>query len=123
MKDKINDMKKASKKDLLDEDIESNEDSEGENLNMKKLKTNGAISADMIKGDGFFAQENDVNETTDEKRLRMTKALIKELGEETKDKEDFFHQLQDNTTCDVNIISAEDDEVRKVLKYKILEQK
>ena len=93
MKDKIGDIKKAKKSEPIDEDIESNEDSEGENLNIKKVKTNGAISADMIKGDNFFAQDNEINETIDEKKLRMTKALIKELGEETKDKEDFFHQL------------------------------
>jgi len=89
----------------------------------KKPKTGGAISADMIHGDAFFQAEDDENESPDEKRLRMTKALIKELGEETKEKENFFHGLQANTTSDVNIISAEDDEVRKVLKYKILEQK
>lgn len=47
----------------------------------------------MIKDDAFFAQEAIANETVDEKRLRMTKKLIKELGEETHDKEDFFHQL------------------------------
>ena len=87
----------------------------------KKAKANGAISADMIHGDAFFG--GDENESPDEKRLRMTKALIKELGEETKEKENFFHGLQANTTTDVNIISAEDDDVRKALKYKILEQK
>lgn len=52
----------------------------------------------------------------------MTKKLIKELGEESKDKEkeDFFVNLQANTTADVNIITEEDDNLRKQLKYKIL---
>jgi ribosomal RNA-processing protein 9 len=119
MKKKISEMKASKKKD---EDIESNEDSYEDEAE-KKPKTAGAISADMIRGDAFFQGDEDENESPDEKRLRMTKALIKELGEETKEKENFFHGLQANTSTDVNIISAEDDEVRKVLKYKILEQK
>ena len=119
MKKKISEMKASKKKD---EDIESNEDSYEDEVE-KKPKANGAISADMIHGDAFFQGDEDENESPDEKRLRMTKALIKELGEETKEKENFFHGLQANTSTDVNIISAEDDEVRKVLKYKILEQK
>jgi hypothetical protein len=119
MKKKISEMKASKKKD---EDIESNEDSYEDEVE-KKPKTAGAISADMVHGDAFFQGDEDENESPDEKRLRMTKALIKELGEETKEKENFFHGLQANTTTDVNIISAEDDEVRKVLKYKILEQK
>ena len=34
--------------------------------------------------------EDDENENADERRLKLTKKLIKELGEESKDKEDFF---------------------------------
>jgi len=46
--------------------------------------------------DPFFAgQELDENETAEEKRLRMTKKLIKQLDEEQKDteKDDFFMNL------------------------------
>jgi len=47
--------------------------------------------------DPFFAsgQEPEENETAEEKRLRMTKKLIKQLDEEQKDqeKEDFFMNL------------------------------
>jgi len=53
----------------------------------------------------------------------MTKKLIKELGEETKNNDDFFYNLQANATTDFNIINDEDDKVKKALKYKILEQK
>jgi hypothetical protein len=46
----------------------------------------------MINGDPFFEGENE-NETGEEKRLKMTKKLIKELGEETKNNDDFFYNL------------------------------
>ena len=55
---------------------------------------NGAIS--QIDKDPFFAKDqDDENENADERRLKLTKKLIKELGEETKDKEkeDFFINL------------------------------
>lgn len=75
--------------------------------------------------DPFFAsgQELDEHETAEEKRLRMTKKLIKQLDEEQKDqeKDDFFMNLQANTTTEVNIISEEDDRLKRALKYKILE--
>jgi hypothetical protein len=47
----------------------------------------------MISGDAFFAQGEDENETAEEKRLRMTKKLISELGEESKKNDDFFFNL------------------------------
>ena len=55
----------------------------------------------------------------------MTKKLIKNLGEEQKneEKEDFFASLQANTTADVNILTEDDDRLRKALKYKILENR
>ena len=55
----------------------------------------------------------------------MTKKLIADLDTEQnqKEREDFFANLQANTTADVNIISEEDDKLRKALKYKILEQR
>lgn len=54
----------------------------------KKFK--GAVTEDLVPNDPFFENEN-----ADEKRLRMTKKLIKELGEEQKneEKEDFFAGL------------------------------
>jgi hypothetical protein len=60
------------------------------------LKKDGAITEDMnIKGtSGFFAEEEeDINETAEEKRLKTTKKLIKDLDEETKNNGDFFHNL------------------------------
>ena len=55
----------------------------------------------------------------------MTKKLIKELDEETKveSKEDFFANLHANTSADVNILTEEDDRLKKALKYKLLEKK
>ena len=53
----------------------------------------------------------------------MTKKLIKQLDEEQKDeaKDDFILNLQANTTTEVNIMSEEDDRLKRALKYKILE--
>lgn len=73
----------------------------------------------MVQGDNFFVQ--DENETAEEKRLRMTKKLISELGEDHKTADDFIYNLQANTTAEVNIITDEDDQLKKALKYKILE--
>jgi len=55
----------------------------------------------------------------------VTKKLIQELDEETKveNKEDFFANLHANTTADVNILTEEDDRLKKALKYKLLEKK
>lgn len=53
----------------------------------------------------------------------MTKKLIKDLGEETKNNDDFFYNLQAHAETEVNILTEEDDKVRQALKYKILEQK
>ena len=66
-----------------DEDIASVSEDE---VQEKQFK--GAVTEDL--NDPFFETEN-----ADEKRLRMTKKLIKNLGEETKeeDKEDFFTSL------------------------------
>jgi hypothetical protein len=113
-------MKASSKKAALDEDIESESDNDELffEANEKTKQKNGAISAD-IANDAFFD-----NETPEEKRLRMTKALLRELGEEKKEeRDDFFVNLQANTTTDVNIMTAEDDDLKRALKYKILEQK
>lgn len=95
----------------VDEEIASvdSEDVSESQANHKENK-NGAIS--QIDKDPFFAKdEDDENENADERRLKLTKKLIKELGEETKnkEKEDFFINLQANTTSDVNIITEEDD--------------
>lgn len=110
MREKIQKMKK-------DEEIHSDA---SDDLEVQEKQFKGAITEDLVTNDPFFENEN-----ADEKRLRMTKKLIKELGEEEKneDKEDFFTSLQANTTADVNILSEEDDRLRKALKYKILEQR
>ena len=88
-------MKKQKKED---EEIVSAGDSEelGEDYidSKNKLREGGAISQDLIN-DPFFAQQDAENETAEEKRLRMTKKLIRKLDEEqgSKEKEDFFHNL------------------------------
>ena len=82
----------------------------------------GKKGSALTKADPFFAAEA-INETGEEKRLRMTKKIIADLGEETKNNDEFFYNLQANTTADVNIITEDDDRVKKALKYKILEQK
>ena len=107
MREKISKMKE-------DEDIASVSEDE---VQEKQLK--GAVTGDLNE-DPFFDKEN-----ADEKRLRMTKKLIKNLGEEQKneEKEDFFASLQANTTADVNILTEDDDRLRKALKYKILENR
>ena len=83
-------MKTARKAARDDEEIESGSD--GEDMffeaNEQKKQQNGAISADLAN-DAFFE-----NETAEEKRLKMNKALLKELGEEKKDeRDDFFVNL------------------------------
>ena len=111
MREKIQKMKKD------DEEVHSDA---SDDLEVQEKQFKGAITEDLANADPFFDNEN-----ADEKRLRMTKKLIKTLGEEQKneEKEDFFSGLQANTTADVNIISEEDDRLRKALKYKILEQR
>jgi hypothetical protein len=47
------------------------------------------VTSDLVQADPFF-NKNEETETAEEKRLRMTKKLIKELGEETKTNDDFF---------------------------------
>ena len=83
-------MKTARKAAKEDEEIDSGSD--GEDLffeaNEQKKQHNGAITAE-IANDAFFE-----NETAEEKRLKMTKALLKELGEEKKEeRDDFFVNL------------------------------
>ena len=129
MREKMTKMKVSKKADEIDSDRADGEgeawmDSDDEQKRQSKLRQGGAVTADLVD-DPFFAsgQELDENETAEEKRLRMTKKLIQQLGEEQKDqeKDDFFMNLQANTTTDVNIISEEDDRLKKALKYKILE--
>ena len=126
MREKVARIKAARKDEDVDSDKADEEawlDSDGEQRK-SKLRQGGAITADMV-ADPFFAggQEEEDHETAEEKRLRVTKKLIKQLDEEQKDdnKEDFFMNLQANTTTDVNIISEEDDKLKRALKYKILE--
>ena len=100
-----------------DEDIESVSDEEEMFFDANKKQAQTGAITDDIANDAFFE-----NETAEEKRLKMTKALLKELGEEKKEeRDDFFMNLQANTTTDVNIMTAEDNDVKRALKYKILE--
>lgn len=85
------------KKKKEDEEVASG-DSASEHLNYdsqdEKKGKDGAITE--VDKDPFFAgKDEDDNENADERRLKMTKKLIKELGEESKDKEkeDFFMNL------------------------------
>lgn len=100
------------KKQKEDEDIASGDSAdEWAELEDQNGKTRGDGAIEDVDKDPFFAGDEDDNENADERRLKLTKKLIKELGEETKDKEkeDFFVNLQANTTSDVNIICDEDD--------------
>jgi WD40 repeat protein len=80
----------------------------------------GAIEQADITTDGFFQAEE---ENADEKRIKLTKKLIKSVEEEQKeDKGSFFMNLMANTTTEADILGDEDDIVKKALKYKVLEQ-
>ena len=81
----------------MDVNISGSDTSEGDmgddsNRKQKTLKASGAVTEDIVRGNPFFAGE-DENETPEEKRLRMTKKLINDLGEETKNNDDFFMNL------------------------------
>jgi hypothetical protein len=85
-----------SKKMNMDENIslasEVSMDDEQTVGNRPNFRKDGAVTQDMVDGDDFFATK-DENETAEEKRLRMTKKIIADLGEETKNNEDFFFNL------------------------------
>jgi len=83
----------AQSKGKQDLDIVSDDGSIGEERVKDNLKKDGAVTRDMIQGDPFFATGEDENETAEEKRLKMTKKLIKDLGEESKNNDDFFFNL------------------------------
>lgn len=70
---------------------ESEEESDLEFKAKSALRKDGAVTSDLVHQDPFFNQ--DETETAEEKRLRITKKLIKELGEETKTNDDFFMGL------------------------------
>jgi len=82
-----------------------------------------------ITGDSFFDNPEDAekNETIEERRLRMTKALLEELKQPNAPKDDFFESLQAGSgkfDAEVEIFNEdEDDMLTKRLKYQILEKK
>jgi len=90
MRAKLASMKKQ-KKDIEIESGDSDEDFDQPQRDI--IKKDGAVTRDMISGDNFFVKGEDENETAEEKRLRMTKKLISELGEESKKNDDFFFNL------------------------------
>ena len=103
MRDKLTSMKRSKRDEEIKSDREDNEDallnidSDDERRQKQgKLRSGGAVTADLIN-DPFFAQAEgaEENETAEEKRLRHTKHLIKQLGEDQKDKDkvDFFANL------------------------------
>ena len=71
----------------------------------------------VAKDDFFQEAENE-----DEKRLRMTKALIEEVRDATKTNDDeFVLALQSEAVPDANMLLADDDDaVKKALKMKVL---
>mmetsp|Transcript_19417 Transcript_19417/g.29828 ORF Transcript_19417/g.29828 Transcript_19417/m.29828 type:complete len:194 (+) Transcript_19417:109-690(+) len=120
MRAQISKTKKARK---LDEEISSDDEEAGLNFDQDKPARENKESAVQPTDDPFF--QGDEGENEDERRLRMTKKLIQTVGEESKEKEkqDFFLNLQTNTSAEVDILKEEDDGVRRALKYKLLEQK
>ncbi len=109
----------------IDSDMADNEEEEYQD-NKKRLTKS-------IQDDPFFqngeAQVEDVNETIEEKRLKMTKKLLEELQQDAgKEKDDFFEALQvggkKGAEAEVEIFNEdEDDLLTKRLKYQILEKK
>ncbi len=72
-------------KNIEDEEIEEDDDLEVESEfnegNKKNLQT--AVTEDLID-DPFFVKNDELKETADEKRLRITKNLINELKNDQK---------------------------------------
>ena len=99
MREKMAKMKASKKDHDIDSDGADGDDayadSDEEQQRRGKLRKDGAITADLVDDPFFAGQELDENETAEEKRLRMTKKLIKQLDEEQKDteKDDFFMNL------------------------------
>lgn len=110
MKDKLEALK-SQKKARPDEDIHSADS--GDEAPHKENFLVGMTNDD----DEEFKDK----ETAEEKRLRMTKQIIKEYAAE--DKDDFFSTLQAKTTADNDIMQADDDMLTKRMKMQMLEQK
>jgi type III secretory pathway component EscR len=58
-------------------------------------------------------------ETVEEKRLKMTKQIIKEYASE--EKTDFFATLSAKTLQDQDILNVDDDQLTKRMKLQVLE--
>lgn len=76
------------------------------------------------KEDFLVGMEDDEmtgKETAEEKRLRLTKAIIKEYGQT--DKTDFFATLTAKTQQELGVLQQDDDALTQRLKMQALEQK
>lgn len=98
MKSKLDNLKKAKK----DEEIESESD------NDKPHKEEFLV--------GMQPENEEMNqiETVEEKRLKMTKQIIKEYASE--EKTDFFATLSAKTLVDQDIVHEDDDQLTKRMK-------
>ena len=74
----------------------------------------------VVKEDAFLVEDENP-ETVEEKRLRMTKQIIKDYAKE--EKTDFFATLAAKSTADTEVMAAEDDQLTKRMKMHMLEQK
>jgi hypothetical protein len=91
-----------------DEDIESNDSAD-----------EGRKKEEFLVG----MEDDDMGgrETAEEKRLRMTKAIISEYGQA--DRTDFFATLTAKTQQDLGVMQDDDDVMTKRLKMQALEHK
>lgn len=128
MRDKAQGQKEKQRPKGFDEEIDSDiaEDiDEGDHQMVNEEKRKNRMG---IAGDSFFDNPDaEKNETIEERRLRMTKALLAELQQPNAAKDDFFESLQaggNKVDAEVEIFNEqEDDLLTKRLKYQILEKK
>ena len=125
MKQKVDAVKSAGrpnpKKRNIDEDEEIDSDLEDNDNDQER-------GPQAVKNDPFFrgADEEDadaeVNETVEEKRLKMAKQLLNEIGAGGATGE-FFDNLYSKADVEAEIMGNDDDMLARRLKYQILEKK
>ncbi len=102
----------------VESDIADNEDDMADETLPKRGKKTGGLN------DPFFMQDGDeVIETVEEKKMKMTKQLLAELEQPSGKLNDFFENLHAKGEAEAEIFGQEDDMLTKRLKYQILEKK
>ena len=123
MKQKVEAVKSRPnpKKRNIDEDEEIDSDLEDNDNDQER-------GPQAVKNDPFFrgAEEEDgdaeMNETVEEKRLKMAKQLLNEIGAGGATGE-FFENLYSKADAEAEIMGNDDDMLARRLKYQILEKK